>query len=676
MVVSLFGAACSKPPAKKLGSAKPIETAAPIETPAPATAPPTNAPSGPVAKKTTTGRAVNPRANVTQASKIGALIKAQSTKCVDGKLGPGQSGYKAGCDTWVGVTKDSIKLTFTYNKGDCGADIIAVLGAAGAALDAGTRFYRPAARDRATADKWQEESIDFLVKFFNDTAFEGADFLPQIRPLMGNDAGHQFYGRKLTHQIIDGGSFQAECQDKTKRAATDIVQEHKPFSVLTNFDGTQYNMATTLQDKTGNNPTARPMHFGTLHLSDRVYNKLAPYAWTQFISGSSLMDKFASYICSQLVGKKAVRDFNSSAITNNGPIRKFGLATVNLPEAKQVVEDFRGSLNKYCAGKGGDKVIADETEYDPDTNRMADQGQQMFVKYKREEITSIIYLEPLAPILQIGQATGQGYYPEWVWPGLGYTDTAYVQRIYTSLSFGEKQMDRASFGITGFGVPGGFGYGAGDPFWAWHRYHKTAPDGKACDPTSEAGMSRGVDDGSGGYKDKNQAVELYCKAPGASYVTWYYTALPMVACLIFAGPNLNPNTCTDGLQNYPRTRYGGNGPTDDPRPALVGARAGQYYFIQDAIEWRWRTRYTSPYPEHRAGWVEWPDCQRHYFTWPDKLSDFWEVNGPNYNKWCGDPKYAPDPLVTKNAVTGQPERYDEKDGYPAITSGKNPNDLE
>jgi hypothetical protein len=134
--------------------------------------------------------------------------------------------------------------------------------------------------------------------------------------------------------------------------------------------------------------------------------------------------------------------------------------------------------------------------------------------------------------------------------------------------------------------------------------------------------------------NKNAAVEQYCKAPTA-LVTWYYTMLPLIGGMLFAGPDLTPQNVTNGLQHFPTTRYGGNGPTSDPRPALVGAGTGKYGFVVDAVEWRWRPDYKSPPPESVDHWVEYPDCQRHYLQWPDGLAPNWEKNGPNYNNWCG-----------------------------------------
>ncbi len=131
----------------------------------------------------------------------------------------------------------------------------------------------------------------------------------------------------------------------------------------------------------------------------------------------------------------------------------------------------------------------------------------------------------------------------------------------------------------------------------------------------------------------------FCKAP-AAIVTWLYTTLPSLAGILFAGPDLKPANVTTGLQRVPVTRFGGAGATQKPFAALLGAGPGKYYFIVDAVEYRWRAGFVSPPPETKLGWVEYPDCQRHYNKWPNDLSQGWEKDGPYYNAYCGDPKYA------------------------------------
>ncbi|TML62226.1 MAG: hypothetical protein E6G17_08530 [Actinobacteria bacterium] len=142
----------------------------------------------------------------------------------------------------------------------------------------------------------------------------------------------------------------------------------------------------------------------------------------------------------------------------------------------------------------------------------------------------------------------------------------------------------------------------------------------------------------------------FCKEP-AQMSVWYYVSLPFYGGVLFCGPDLTPACLTKGLQAYPETRYGGNGPTADPRPALVGAGPGKFGFLVDAVEWRWRPDYNPPPPEGEVrklnglrsftGWAEYPDCQRHYLAWPSRLAPQWLAGSATFGAWCGNAKYAP-----------------------------------
>jgi hypothetical protein len=336
-------------------------------------------------------------------------------------------------------------------------------------------------------------------------------------------------------------------------------------------------------------------------------------------------------MCGRLVGKPAA---NANEADLKAVGRNFGLAYPNTPSGTRMAGEFKGYVQQYC----GKQVISTNNEfaYTDDVSRAGDEATTIMVKMHAQGVTSVVNLDSfLYPLFQIVAAHGQKYQPEWTWPCTSYVDTSTIQRLYSGNNNGfADEVDKASFGVTCFGQLGGFYHGPGDAFWVYHKYHQVAPDGKPCDVSSDVGMNHG---------DESSAAAKFCKAPGA-IVTEYYSFLPGVSGMGFAGPDLNPNNVTAGLQNYPETRYGINGPTDDPRAVLVGSNPGKYYFITDASEFRWRANFTSPPPENQLGWVEWPDCQRHYRYWHTGTSGYalqWHPNEPAFNAWCGDPKYAP-----------------------------------
>lgn len=578
---------------------------------------------------TTSTRPLNPLAELDYIKKIGALIRPVSTSIPGGNR-----------NTWVGVSDKEIKTAFSLDVDGCGVDALVALQKAAGQLPSSNRFYRAYPDNQENLMKDRKEAIDILFRYYNDNALDGAEYLPHIRPLMGNDRNRPFYGRRLTYQIINGGNGQAQCTAVTTAGAVDAISKGA-FTVYTdNLDGSAYNMAAALNAKAP--PDKRPMHFGTLQLSDKFYTQWAPYAWTQFATGTTATRQFASYVCSKLVGKQVSRQVST---TVGQPTRKFGMIHPNLQEYQILADEFRGYVKQYC----GEDIIGNrEATYDTDISRAVDQAHTLITRMHSDGVTSLLMLTDLLfPLFQIQAASEERYLPEWVWAGFNYTDAAAVQRLYDD--FYKDEVNKASFGISNFGVPGGFGYGAGDVFYVYHRYHKVAPDGKPCDPSSDAGMNHGEDPNTG-------PNARYCKAP-ATIVTLYYTSLASVSCMVFAGPNLNPANCSQGLQDIPNIRYGGSGPTEDPRPAAIGPGRGKFGFINDSVEWKWRADFKSPYPEHKDGWVEYPDCQRHYLLWPNQYSAGWEVGGPHHNSWCGNAKYAPDDSP-------------EKDNYPRITDGR------
>ncbi len=568
-----------------------------------------------------------------QALKIGALIKPQSTSLPGGNP-----------NTWTGVTKDEVKFTFAYDASSCGVNTLTLAQQAGANLATSSRFYRATPKNQAGARSEFQEAAKVFIDVVNKRALEGAEAFPQIRKLMGNDPKKPFFGRRIAYDLIDGGSYQ--CPETTTAAAIKVVEDIKPFVVVNDdaLSRSAYNMAAALNAKAP--PDKRPMHFGTLSESDSLYKKWAPFVWTQFASGTSQMRQYASWLCTRVQGKNA-----TNSAQYKGQPRKFGLLYPNFQQVKGLANEMKGFIKQYC----GKDLIASEVAYNPDPSRATDEGTSIAVRFKVEGITSVIYLLDLvAPLFHIISMKAQDYRPEFVFTPTNYMDSSTVQRLYEP-----DMVDKTSFGISNLGVPGGFGYEAGDPFYAYHDLHKKSPNsGKACDPSSDAGMNHD---------------ETYCKAPGA-IVTLYYSALPLIAGILFAGPNLTPTNATNGLQAYPETRFGGSGPTTDPRPALVGAGKGRFYFIPDATEWRWRAGFVSPQPENKLGWVEYTDCMRHYYLWPDKLAKYWEKSGPNYNAWCGNAKYAPkNPKPSDGACDDTPSGRCDTDGYPPTPpQGKRP----
>lgn len=597
--MAMVAAGCSKPKSLNAGKTKATtpDVAAPVtpeSTTSTTAAPAAAEAAAAAAAKATAAKAVAKGLN-------GQPIDQSQLLAVGSKVMPQSTQRRK--PYYSGVGENTIQLDFSIDATNCGVNVVNALTAAGGALPTQGRYYRaaPTTTDKVVAEK--REAIDVMVKYWNSHGFDAAQYYPNIRPLMGNDPNNQFYGRHIVANVIDGGSNQ--CPDKTTAAAKQASEQDHAFSVYTDYDGSANNMAAALNTVPADR---RPMHFGTLWLPDSYYAKYAPFAWTQFSTGSTITREWASYVCKRVrTGQVPAR-----AAGVDPKNRVFGLVHTNLPEDKALATEFKGYLNQYCGGN----IIAKEVEYDgTDFGSAQQQDPNVVAQLQLSNVTTVLMLtEPIQPMFQLVDADKANYHPEWVFSSVGYSDSNTVQRLYQSVAPNEAKND---FGTSNLGVFGGWGFGAGDPFWMYHALHPKGDDGSVCDPSSDAGMA-----GPG------------CKAPTA-LVTYYYTMLPSIGGMLFAGPDLTPQNVTNGLQAYPSTRYGSNGPTADPRPALVGAGKNKFGFIVDSVEWRFRPDFQSPPPENKAGWVEYPDCQRHYLTWGDQLAPNWEPNGPNWTAWCG-----------------------------------------
>src|SRR5207237_66990 len=93
---------------------------------------------------------------------------------------------------------------------------------------------RQRGRRRAAVTAEGNEALKQMVQYWNDHAYDAANYAPAIRQLMGNDPKNQFFGRHLVGNIIDGGSNQ--CPDKTKAGATRAAEVDHAFSVFNNLD--------------------------------------------------------------------------------------------------------------------------------------------------------------------------------------------------------------------------------------------------------------------------------------------------------------------------------------------------------------------------------------------------------------------------------------------------------
>jgi hypothetical protein len=190
--------------------------------------------------------------------------------------------------------------------------------------------------------------------------------------------------------------------------------------------------------------------------------------------------------------------------------RKFGLvyiegsgADVN-PRIKPAVESFKRELAKY-----GAKLEA-SVGYQFDIAQNQAQATNIVGQLVTAGVNHVIFVgDPLYPIFLTGEATRQGYNPEWMITGTGLLDTTFFGRTYD-----QNQWGRA-FGMS--------------PLWVFS------------DDASQSSGWRTLDHVSPGIE----------KGAGANVVQ---SPIQLIFTGIhYAGPNLNPRNFADGLFAAPAT---------------------------------------------------------------------------------------------------------------------------
>lgn len=652
--LALVAAACSKPKGKETLGSTTTTTALGEETTTTAVA--AGATTTTAKKVTTTKKTTRLRGAAIGAalpSTIGQKLVGYNSADADQARLVGANIYPQstarGAKDYRGTSGNVIKVGYAYDKNVCGINPTAALVAAGGLVPTPSRYYRGASTTPQDIAADKEEAVQVDQKFFNEHAFDIADFVPHVRAAMGNDPQNQYYGRHIETTMIDGGSSQ--CPEQQGKAGQQIYDEGYFTSMVDDaLEGSGYNIGAKLHSYPASN---RPMHFGTLWMSDTLFNQFAPFDWTQFATGTTIVTQLGTWVCARLKGNKAV---NSTDPTFQASTRMFGLVHSNAPQVKDYLVGELKDVLKGCGISTGAGTLK-EVEYNySDIAAQQTDARNLVVQLQTNvpPVTSVINLTDLLfPTFEMQQAQQQAYYPEWIGSSFGLQDASPVIRIY-DLANCAKDRDgkvgahcetRGSMGLSQLGVYGGFNYDKADAFNVYHLYHQTAPDGRPCDLSSDAGMDHG---------DKTGATAKFCKAPSVQ-ATIYYDWLDFIGGLLFAGPDLTPQHVTDGLHAYPITRYGGNGPSSDPRPALVSP-AGKYGFVADAVEFKWHPEFQSPQPENKLGWISYPDCERHYISWaPEQLAKDWEKSGPNYNKYCMSTVEAPPNHIGYPPYLDQPQ---------------------
>lgn len=176
---------------------------------------------------------------------------------------------------------------------------------------------------------------------------------------------------------------------------------------------------------------------GILPLSSKYLAQRAPYTLMALPETDLLWSHFAEYYCKRLVRQPAEHAGPLLA----GTERKLGIVYAETDFAR-FGEDLAALVKKRCG------VVAKVVSYPGDITRAAQLATNAIAQMRDAGVTSVTCVcDPLFPVFLTGEATRQGYFPEWLMSGFWATDSPVTARIY------DQQQWAHAFGISGITYP-------------------------------------------------------------------------------------------------------------------------------------------------------------------------------------------------------------------------------
>lgn len=302
----------------------------------------------------------------------------------------------------------------------------------------------------------------------------------------------EFYGRKIQIQFYDGqGSNTNELlgkgRDRAEADATKVAEEIGAFADL----------SATSEPYAGALASRGVIGFGTPYLSREWHEQRAPYAWSLATDGTRVSELGAEY------GNKRLA--NKPASFAGGNLKDKPRAFATLAPENSWYQESVNNARRITEEAGNDPGM--NVKYQLDLSTMSSQANNIIPKLKNAGVTSIFCgCDPVLPVFLSGVANREQYYPEFIIVGTALTDADIVGQLW------EPEFAQHAFGVsslTDFVPP--------TQTIAYEAFKTVRPN----------------------------------EEPAFSVDLIYYQMYMLAIGLQGAGPNLTPQSFSDGMFNYP-----------------------------------------------------------------------------------------------------------------------------
>ena len=352
----------------------------------------------------------------------------------------------------------------------------------------------------------------------------------------------EFYGRELRIEFYEGqGSPTTELlgggREEAQADALTVAEKFGAFAEM-NAGSEPFGDALSTQGV---------VNFGVPFLSRHWMTERRPYAWSMDTDCSIVAESGSIYAGTRLIDRDA--EYARGELQGN-PRRIANIVPEN-PWYQECLDDSLAQLERQ--GQEVDLNLS----YELNLGTLSNQAASLVARLQSEQITTVICsCDPVLPVFLTARATEQGYTPEWVITGVGFTDEDYVGQL-----FDQDQWSRA-FGISYRGqvepLQASLGYNA---------YRQVRDDEPAF-------------------------------AVNGIYNSLYLLAIGIQG----AGPELTPATFEQGMFDYP--------PRSGPQ-GTWGFGEQNYTPTEDFREVYWDPDEISPFNNERGAYIEAEPGVRH-----------------------------------------------------------------
>jgi hypothetical protein len=283
--------------------------------------------------------------------------------------------------------------------------------------------------DTVTVVLYQAQEHDPILDYITGAigASDGnADLAKTIRDWLAiYETYFETYGRKVDLVVYTATGVAND--DVAARAdATQIAEQYEPFAVIG---------GPILSSAFGDALVSRKVLCVDCMPDQRndYAEAHAPYLASWHIGPDEADLHVAEYIAEQLAGRKAEHAGDRAL---RGRERSFGIVYLSNGQDAADLQPLEGALADQ--GVTLDQAVAYASPVD-----LQRDAPSLIARLKSAGVTSVLFAgDPIAPAPLTRAATSQGYFPEWVLVGAGYTDSTIFARTYD-----QRQWAHA-FGVT------------------------------------------------------------------------------------------------------------------------------------------------------------------------------------------------------------------------------------